>query len=278
MEWLSSIKGTELLGKIESDRNGRAAQLGAPEGFSLSVHLEQAPPTSTESFIMWAESPFTQLPKRKEKCGSSTLQLGWLPEKTCEKEDQQQEIAPKRGFEIGCVYTHTHTHTHTGLLQGFDPIAPPLREWGCVPSPSPGWLKVWRCSTTWFVVQLLSHIRLFATPWKAEHQASLSSTIYRNLLNFMSLRQCYHLTALSFATLFFCLQPFPASSFFPMSWLFTSGSQSLGASASVLPVNIKGGFPWGLTGWISLLSKGFSRVFSNTTVQKHQFFGFQLSL
>ena len=77
-----------------------------------------------------------------------------------------------------------------------------------------------------------------------------------------------------------CLQSFPASGSFPMSQFFTSGGQSTGfsASASVLPMNIQNGFPLGLTGLISLQSKGLSRVFSNTTVQKHQFFGAQLSL
>ena len=74
-----------------------------------------------------------------------------------------------------------------------------------------------------------------------------------------------------------CLQSFPASGSFPVSQLFASGGQSIraSASASVLPVNIKGWFPFGLTGLISLQSKGCSRVFSNTTVQKHQFFGAQ---
>ena len=67
-----------------------------------------------------------------------------------------------------------------------------------------------------------------------------------------------------------CLQSFPALGSFPMSRLFTSGGQSIRASASVLPVNIQDSFPLGLTGWISLLSKGLSRVFSNPTVQKHQ--------
>ena len=76
------------------------------------------------------------------------------------------------------------------------------------------------------------------------------------------------------------LQSFPASGCFQMSQLFTSDGQSIGvsASASVLPMNIQDWFPLGWTGWISLLSKGLSRVFSNTTVQKHQFFGAQLSL
>ena len=77
-----------------------------------------------------------------------------------------------------------------------------------------------------------------------------------------------------------CPQSFSASGSFPMSRLFTSGGQSIGpsASASVLPKNIQGWFPLGLTGWISLLSKGFSRVFSGTTVWKHQFFDTQSSL
>ena len=71
------------------------------------------------------------------------------------------------------------------------------------------------------------------------------------------------------------LQSFPASGSFPVSWLFTSGGQSIGvsASASVLPMNTQDWSPLGWTGWISLQSKGPSRVFSNTTVQKHQFFG-----
>ena len=77
-----------------------------------------------------------------------------------------------------------------------------------------------------------------------------------------------------------CLQSFQASVSFQMSQLFESGGQSIGvsASASVLPMNIQDCFPLGWTGWISLLSKGLSRVFSNTTVQKLQFFGAQLSL
>ena len=73
---------------------------------------------------------------------------------------------------------------------------------------------------------------------------------------------------------------FPSIGFFQMSHFFTSGGQSIGvaASVSVLPVNIQDWFPLGWTGWISLQSKGLSRVFSNTTVQKHPFFGAQLSL
>ena len=77
-----------------------------------------------------------------------------------------------------------------------------------------------------------------------------------------------------------CLQSFPASGFSPMSQLFTSGGQSTGvsASASALPMNIQDWFPLGLTALMFLLSKGLSRVFSSTTLQKHQFFGAQPSL
>ena len=91
---------------------------------------------------------------------------------------------------------------------------------------------------------------------------------------------CHPTISFSVAPFSFCLQSFPASGSFPMSWLFASGGQSTGVSASVLvlPMNIQGWFPIGLTGFISLLSKGFSGVFSSTTIQKHQFFSTQLFL
>ena len=75
-----------------------------------------------------------------------------------------------------------------------------------------------------------------------------------------------------------CLQSFPASGFFQMNQFFTSGGQNIGVSAStsVLPMSIQDGFPLGWTGWIPLQSKGLSRVFSNTTVQKHQVYGLSL--
>ena len=87
-----------------------------------------------------------------------------------------------------------------------------------------------------------------------------------------------HLTISSSVIPFsFCPQSFPASGSFPMNQLFASGSRSTGvlASTSVLPMNIQDRFPWGWTGLISLQSKGLLRVFSNNTVQKHQFFGTQ---
>ena len=82
---------------------------------------------------------------------------------------------------------------------------------------------------------------------------------------------CYPTTSSSAALFSFWLQSFPASGSFPVSWLFASGGQSIGTSASVLPLNIHGWFPLGLTGLISLLSKGLSRIFSSTTIWRHQF-------
>ena len=91
---------------------------------------------------------------------------------------------------------------------------------------------------------------------------------------------CHPTISSSVIPFFSCLQSLPASRSFPMSQFFASGGQSIGvsASASVLPMNIQDWFPLGWAGWISLLSKELSRVFSNTTVQKHRFFDAQLSL
>ena len=129
-------------------------------------------------------------------------------------------------------------------------------------------------------VQLLSRVRLFVTPWTAARQASLSFTNSQSWFKLMSIESVMPSTISSSVVPFSsCLQSFPASGSFPMSQFFTSSGQSIGvsASASVLPMNIQDWFPWGWTGWISLQSKGLSRVFSNTTVQKHQFFSTQLS-
>ena len=95
-----------------------------------------------------------------------------------------------------------------------------------------------------------------------------------------SSRWCHPTISCSVIPFSSCLQSLPASGSFLMSQFFTSGGQSIGVSAlaSVLPMNIQDWFPLGWTSWISLQSNGFSRVFSNTTVQKHQFFCAQLSL
>ena len=131
------------------------------------------------------------------------------------------------------------------------------------------------------VVQLLSCIWFFVTSWAAACQAFLSSTISWSCSNSCPLSWWCYLTIYSFvAPFFFCPQSFPESGSFPMSWLFTSGGQRTGplASASVLPMNIQCWFPLGFTGLISLNSKGFSRVFSSTTIGKHRYFSAQSSL
>ena len=109
----------------------------------------------------------------------------------------------------------------------------------------------------------------------------LSFSISQSLLNSCPLTLwCHPTIAHSSVPFSSCLQSFPASGSFPVSQFFSSGGQSIGVSAStsVCPMNIQGWFPLGLTGLISLQSKGLSRVFSNTTVQKHQFLSCQLSL
>ena len=103
-----------------------------------------------------------------------------------------------------------------------------------------------------------------AAPWTAVCQASLSFTTFWSLLNLMSTESVMPSNHLILCCPFSsCLQSFPASGSFPMSQLFALGGQSIGASASasVLPMNIQGWFPLGWTGWISLQSKGLSRVF-----------------
>ena len=128
-------------------------------------------------------------------------------------------------------------------------------------------------------VQSLSCVRLFTTPWTAAHQASLSITNSRSLLRLTSIELVMSTNHFILCHPFsFCLQSFPASGSFQLSQLYASYGQSFGVSvlASVLPMNTQDWFPLGWTGWISLQSNGLSRVYSNITVQKHQFFSSQL--
>ena len=129
-------------------------------------------------------------------------------------------------------------------------------------------------------VQSLSHVRLFVTPWTAAQQAPCPTPSPGAYSNSCPLsRWCHPTISSSVVPFSSCPQSFPESGSFQMSQLFTSGGQSSGVSAStsVLPMNTQNWSPLGWTGWISLQSTGLSRVFSNTTVQKHQFFGAQLS-
>ena len=140
------------------------------------------------------------------------------------------------------------------------------------------WLK---CNGWGFAVQLLRGGQLFAIQWTAAHQASVCFTISLSLLKFMAIESVMLSNHFIFCLcLFSCLPSFPASESFPVSQLFASGGQNCGASpsASVLPVNIQGWFPLRWTGFISMQSKGLSRVFSSTAVWRHQFFGAQAFL
>ena len=131
---------------------------------------------------------------------------------------------------------------------------------------------------------LLSHSVMSDSLWPhgLQHtRPSCPSPTPRACSNSHPLNRWCHLTiSSSVVTFSSCLQSFPASESFPVSHFFASGGQSIGVSASVsvLPMNSQDWFPLGLTGWISLQSKGLSGVFPNTTVQKCQFFGAQLSL
>ena len=119
-----------------------------------------------------------------------------------------------------------------------------------------------------------------ATPWTAACQASLSITNSWSLFKLMPIESVMPSNHLILCHPLLLPSVFPESGSFQISQFFTSGGQSIGisASTSVLPMNIQDRFHLGWTGWISLLLKGLSRVFSNTTVQKHQVFSAQLSL
>ena len=130
-------------------------------------------------------------------------------------------------------------------------------------------------------VTSLSRVRLLATPWTAA--SSIPGIFQARVLEWGAI--AFHsnscpLSRCSAVPCSFCLQSLQVSGSLPMSQFFASRGQSIGvsASASVSPINIQGWFPLGLTVLIFLLSKGLARVFSNTTVQKHQFFSAHLSL
>ena len=122
---------------------------------------------------------------------------------------------------------------------------------------------------------MLTCVQFFVTPWTAAHQASLSITSFWSLLKLMSMElEMPSNYLIPFSSCQSCIRSLTVSQF------FASGGQSIGVSAlaSVLPMNIQNWFPLGLTDLISLQSKGLSRVFSSTTVQKHRFFDTQLPL
>ena len=158
---------------------------------------------------------------------------------TFEDIDIQEETEPKGDWNILNIWVWRYQFSHSVM---FDPLRPHETQHARPPYPSP-------------------------TPGVHPNPCPLSQwchpTISSSVIPFSS-----------------CLQSFPESGSFQMSQFFTSGAQSTGlsASTSVLPMNTQDWFPLGWTGWISLQSKGLSRLFSDTTVQKHQFFCAQLSL
>ena len=148
-----------------------------------------------------------------------------------------------------------------------------------LPGKSWGWRSVVGYSSVQFSCSVVSNSLQPHEPQQARPPCpSPTPRVYPNSCPLS--RWCHPIISSSVVPFSSCLQSFPRSGSFPMSQLFTSGLQSIGvaASTSVLPMNTQDWSPLGWTGWISLQSKGLSRVFSNTTVQKHQFFGAQLSL
>ena len=134
-------------------------------------------------------------------------------------------------------------------------------------------------STQFSSVQSLSCVQLFGTPWIVAHQASLFITNSRSLPKPMSIELVMPSSHLILCRSILLPPILPSIRVLSMSQVFTWGGQSIrvSASASILPMNTQYWSPLGWTGWISLQSKGLSRVFSSTTVQKHQFFCVQLS-
>jgi len=140
---------------------------------------------------------------------------------------------------------------------------------------SSGFIKHWISS-----VPSLSRVRLFVTPWIQHARPPCPSpTPGVHSYSCPSSLWCHPAISSSVVPFSSCPQSLPASESFPMSQLFAWGGQSTGvwASVSVLPMNTQNWSPLGWTGWFSLQLKGLSRIFSNTTVQKHQFFSIQLS-
>ena len=154
------------------------------------------------------------------------------------------------------ITEHTHTHTHTGLR--FWAISSEFSSVNLVAQSYLTLCNPMDCSMPGFRL----HHHLLELAQTCPSSWWWHPTISSSVISFSS-----------------CLQSFPAAGSFPMRQFFASGGQSMGVSASksVLPMNTQDWSPLGWTGWISLQSKGLSRVFSNTTIQKHQFFSAKLS-
>ena len=184
----------------------------------------------------------------------------------------------------GAQQSNSAIHTHVSIFpQTPLPSSLPhsIEQSSLCYTIGPCWISTLNIAVYISPVQLLSRVWLFATPWTAACQASLSIT------NTWSLPKLTSIESVMPSNHLILCRPLLLPSIFPSIRVFSNKSglrirwpQSFAASASAsaLPMNIQDWFPLGLTGWISLQSKGLSRVFSNTTVQKHQFFCIQLSL
>ena len=181
-------------------------------------------------------------------------------------------------FHVICLYIHQSVNK---LIGKYINTYLPINMYICIYMYS---MYTSKCRSCVFLLLLFSHWVVSNSLWPhglqhARLPCPLPSS--RACSNLCPLSWWCHPNISSFVIPFSsCLQSFLASGSFPMSWLFMSSGQSIEASASVsvFPMNIQGCFPLGLTGLISLQSKGLSRVFFNTTVWKHQFFGDQSSL
>ena len=236
---------------------------------SWCPHDKYHPSLSISKLILIVQNHTESVADPVRELGTLTSKMGALPFK-CKDDAKvcwQQGVTWWLLFSLDdeAVYNHQHSMTQS-FIHSFIHLCTML--------------GTYKRKTLFSSVQSLSHVQLFTNPWTTAHQASLSITSSRSLLKLVStelvmpsngLILCCHLLLLP--------SIFPSSGSFQMSQLFASGGQSIGvsASASVLPMNIQDWFLLGWTGWISLQSKGLSRVFCNTTVQKHQFFGAQLS-
>ena len=166
----------------------------------------------------------------------------------------------------------SHGRSHSSVLDMMHSSSPLLEWWGALKSSIILISSVqFSCSVVFSSLQPhgLQHARL---PCPSQSQEPTQIHVHQLVMSSNHLILCHPLLLLP--------SIFPSIRVFPMSRFFTSGGQSIGVSTSisVLPMNIQDWFPLGWTGWISLKSTGLPRVFSNTTVQKHQFFSVQLSL
>ena len=219
-----------------------------------------------------------------------------MPSWPLSQREREKEIPAQSAPPLRRCYVH-HLYSH--------PFSPNLVMWqyplhralGNVPISRRAVIKgvkdgrdTERLSVQFSSVQSLSRVWLFSTPWIAARQASLSITNSRSspkLMSIESMMPSSHLILCRPLLLLPPIPPFPwwkSIKSFPMSQLFARGGQSIGVSAlaSFLPKNTQDWYPlewtgWSWTCWSPLKSKGLSRVFSNTTVQKHQFFGAQIS-